>query len=149
METIKVNTSRKSFVWNYIIGLALLLIVYISYSAGTLSITMVYFFSFLIILFFLESEAAILYTTYSVEAENVNEIRGIFSKKKTTIPFSSVAHSSMNKTVFGRILGFGDIMITPTSGPTDTMKIGGISRPERIYKIIREKTVSERKVRKR
>jgi uncharacterized membrane protein YdbT with pleckstrin-like domain len=127
--------SRRSFVYNYVIGIMLLSYIFLSDAFFTLDLALSFFFISLTFLFFLEPEAAIVDRCYNINENNIREIRGYLNKKRITIPYSSISNIVMNKSIIGRILGFGDIVVNSFSG-NESIILKGIKHPEKILKVI-------------
>jgi membrane protein YdbS with pleckstrin-like domain len=125
--------SRVSFMGNYIIGVVLLLYFFLSGLMFTVSTIITTFFLVLILIFFLEPEGIIANRKYIIDAENISEIKGVFTKKKLSIPVISVTGQSIDKGVIGRLLNYGDVVV---SSHTINIKIKGMRNPERVYKKI-------------
>ena len=137
------KTSRRSFIVNYFLGVGLLLYLFLSDAVLTLSSWLIFFFLILISLFFIEPECVLLYTTYHLKEDNVMEVKGILSKKRTAIPYSSISNIGMKKSVIGRIFGYGNVLINSFSGE-NKITLRGIKHPEKTFKFI-EKKIQERK----
>jgi len=90
----------------------------------------------LIFLFFLEPELEIVYHTYLIEEDCISRVDGVLSKKKISIPFQSIADQRLEKGLMGRLLDFGNVIV---SGFKDEIKIKGIRKPEKVYKLIEER----------
>jgi len=88
------------------------------------------------ILLFLEPEGIIVYKSYKLDSDHISEIKGIFVKRITTIPYRAIADQRLKKGIIGRILNYGDVIIT---GPKTQINMKGMRRPERIYKEIENK----------
>lgn len=127
--------SRRSFVFNYLTGIMLLLYIFLSGAFLMLDRTMTFFFISLVFIFFLEPEGVLYYRSFFIKEDNITEIKGYLSKKKTTIPYSSVSNIVMNKGIIGRVLGFGDVIITAYSGGAN-INLKGVKHPEKIMKSI-------------
>jgi len=130
---LPLKRSRRSFLYNYLIGIILLLYFLLSGALFTFDTILSFFFIALIFIFFLEPEAVLSYRSYIIKEENITEIRGYLNKKRITIPYSSVSNIVMNKSIVGRILGFGDIVITAFS---ENVILRGIKNPEKILRNI-------------
>ena len=131
--------SRRSFIYNYVVGIILLLYIFLSGAIFTLDLALSFFFIGLIFIFFLEPEAVLSYRSYAVKEDSVTEIRGYLTKKIITIPYPSISKIVMNKSIIGRILGFGDIVVNSFSG-TENIILRGMKHPEKILKIIETMT---------
>jgi len=69
----------------------------------------------------------------------VYEIKGILSKRKTSIPYSSIANTVLKKGVIGRLFNFGDIIISGFSG---NIIFKGVVNPDEKFKLI-EKNIEK------
>jgi len=137
------NTSRRSFIVNYFLGIGLLLYLFLSDAVLILSSWLTLFFLILISIFFIEPESALIYTTYYLKEDNVMEVKGILTKKRTAIPYSSISNIVLKKGVIGRIFGFGSVIVNSFSGE-NKISLKGIKYPEKTFKLI-EKKIQERK----
>jgi membrane protein YdbS with pleckstrin-like domain len=135
VEPTKIKTSRISFIWNYVIGLALISYLILS-GVVAISPIITLFLIFLILLLFIEPEAIIIYHTFFVNPDSILEVKGIFTKKKTAIPYQNISSEKLIKGIMGRILNFGDIII---SGYGSEIKMRGIRNPEKLYKLVEKK----------
>ena len=136
------RTSRRSFIVNYFLGIGLLLYLFLTDAILILSPWLVLFFLILISLFFIEPEFVLVYTTYHLKEDNVMEVKGIFTKKRTAIPYSSISNIGMNKGVIGRIFGYGNVLVNSFSVGNEII-LKGIKHPEKTFKLI-EKRIQER-----
>jgi uncharacterized membrane protein YdbT with pleckstrin-like domain len=136
VEKIRIKRSRLSFIGNYLLGIILLVFVVIANSILQPPLILVYFLLTIALMFFLEPEGIIMYTTYKLETNYVSESSGIFVKRQTAIPYRNITDERLKKGVVGRIFGFGDIII---SGPKTEIKMKGIMRPEKVYEEIEKK----------
>lgn len=131
-KTIK--TSRKKFFYLYIFGLLTLILYPISEFAKIGGIYNSLFIIILIVLLY--PEMTILYSSYYVGKDVIIETKGFITKKKTTIPISSISHVVMKKGISGTLLNFGDIIITSF---TDLVIVfEGISNPEKLVEKIED-----------
>ena len=138
---VSLKRSRRSFVYNYAIGFILLFYIFFSGAFFAIEFALSFFFIALIFIFFLEPEAVLSYRSYIIKENNITEIRGYLNKKRITIPYSSISNIVLNKNIIGRILGFGDIVITSFS---ENVILKGMKHPENILKnleiLIKENT---------
>ena len=132
----KIRSSRISFVGNYFLGIALLFLVFIVNLTLNLPTIINYFFLIIAILLILEPEGIIVYKGYKLDSDHISEIKGIFVKRQTDIPYRAIVDHRLKKGVIGRILNYGDVVI---SGPKIQIKMRGMRRPERLYKEIENK----------
>jgi len=93
----------------------------------------IYFLISIALIFFLEPEGIILYKSYRLGSDHISEIKGVFAKRITAIPYRAVADQRLKKGIIGRILNYGDVVIT---GSKTQIRMKGIRRPERIYEEI-------------
>lgn len=75
---------------------------------------------------------------YYITNSEVMEIEGLLRKKRTVIPYQSVADVKVIKGVVGRIFRFGDVVI---AGMKESIRMRGMKNPDEIYKIIENKIV--------
>jgi membrane protein YdbS with pleckstrin-like domain len=73
---------------------------------------------------------------YYVTNNEVMEIEGFVRKKRTVIPYQSIADVKVVKGVAGRIFRFGDVII---AGMKESIKMKGMKNPDEIYKIMENK----------
>ena len=132
-DVIKFRRSRISFMGNYIVGIVLLLYLFLSGLIFTVSKIITIVLLVLIFIFFLEPEEVILNRIYVIDAENISEVRGIFTKKKISIPIISISSQSIDNDVLGELMNYGDVVV---SSHTANIKIKGLRNPERVYKKI-------------
>ena len=138
MKTKKLKTSRRYFFGSYILGIVILTVLIFANILTQINILVNIFFIVLISLFFLEGEYFIWYRTFYIDKDKISRIKGIFEKDRTMIPLESVAHTELKKSVLGRMLDFGDVIITPFSGTGNQIILRGIRNPDEILKYIEE-----------
>ncbi|MDI6825586.1 MAG: PH domain-containing protein [Candidatus Aenigmarchaeota archaeon] len=136
MQSTKIKTSRRSFIWNYSLGIVLFLYLFLSGIVLVVPPLITLFFIFLICLLFIEPEALILYRTFFLDPEGVVEVKGILTKRKNAIPYQNISSEKLVKGIIGRIFNFGNIII---AGYKNEIRINGVTNPEKIYRIIEEK----------
>ena len=135
----KVRSSRFSFLGNYLLGMILLFFTLIVNLTMQPPMIIVYFLIAVALMFILEPEGIILYRSYKLDSDYISEIKGIFVKRITAIPYRAVADQRLKKGITGRILNYGDVIIT---GPKIQIKMRGIRRPEILYEEIEKKLAS-------
>lgn len=133
----KIRSSRISFMSNYLLGISLLLLIFITNLIVNLPGIISYLFLVIAILLFLEPEGTIVHKGYRLDSDHVSEIKGVFIKSRTDIPYRAIVDHRLKKGVIGRFLNYGDVVI---SGPKIEIKMRGIRSPERIYKEIEKKS---------
>jgi uncharacterized membrane protein YdbT with pleckstrin-like domain len=137
----KLRTSRKKFILLYIFAI-LVVILYPSSDFSKQGDIYNYMFFSLILAIILYIEVKIAYSSYIITKENVIEIKGIIAKEKKVIPFSSISHVKMKKSILGVLLNFGDIIVT--SFTDEVIVIEGLSNPEKISEFI-ERGIEQKK----
>jgi len=135
----KIKSSRISFIGNYFLGISLLFLMFIANLTLNLPTIINYFFLIIVILLFLEPEGIIVYKSYNLDSDHISEIKGVFVKRMTAIPYRAIADHRLKKGIIGRILNYGDVIIT---GPKIQIKIKGVRTPERLYKEIEKKVAN-------
>jgi membrane protein YdbS with pleckstrin-like domain len=67
----------------------------------------------------------------------VTQMRGnIFTQNETTISLQNVTDVTINRSLIGRILGFGDIVIQSAGSASSEINFPGIRDPERLREMI-------------
>ena len=132
----KIRSSRISFMGNYFLGISLLFLTYVANSTLNLPTIIDYFLLMIAMLLFLEPEGIILYRSYRLDSDHISEIKGVFVKRITAIPYRAIADQRLKKGIIGRILNYGDVIVT---GSKAQINMKGIRRPERIYEEIEKK----------
>jgi len=135
MEMPHLRRARRSFIFNYLIGFGLLAYLFFSDAILILPPELTVFFIILISVFFIEPEFILSYSSYQLKQDNISEVRGYLSKRENTIPYSSISNVVIQKSIFGRILGFGDVRINSFSGENNVI-LKGIKTPERILSFL-------------
>jgi len=129
----RIRSSRISFFGNYLLGIILLFFTLIVNLTMQPPMIIIYFLISIALIFFLEPEGIILYKSYRLGSDHISEIKGVFAKRITAIPYRAVADQRLKKGIIGRILNYGDVVIT---GSKTQIRMKGIRRPERIYEEI-------------
>jgi uncharacterized membrane protein YdbT with pleckstrin-like domain len=129
----RLKTSRKKFILLYIFVI-LVTALYPSSDFSRQGGIYHYIFFLLILAVILYIEVKRIYSSYIITGENVIEIKGIIAKEKRVIPFSSISHVRMKKSIVGVLLDFGDVIVT--SFTNEVIVLEGISGPEKISELI-------------
>jgi membrane protein YdbS with pleckstrin-like domain len=142
------KTSRISYIENYVIIALILIFLYFFYSYFGFDILtsfsngktedMVKLIVLLVsisMISFLAEEPAIerLIRQYIITKDEVVKIEGFLRKKRTAIPYQSIADIKMGKGIIGRIFNFGNVVV---SGFKDEIIIKGVRNPDEVYRII-------------
>ncbi|MHA1742734.1 MAG: PH domain-containing protein [Candidatus Heimdallarchaeota archaeon] len=141
------KTSRISYITNYfIIALIIIFLILLwqKFSLPLIPRSSEEMFPFLVLLAFsalvayLVEEAGLerLVRQYIVTNNEVIKIEGVLRKKRTAIPYQSVADIGVEKGVLGRIFNFGNVVI---SGFKDRITMRGLKNPDEVYRIIQNK----------
>ena len=129
-QPVKIKSSRKAFLIYYF---AMFLILYYIYLFN-LQFKMDIIFNLLLVslsfLMISHPEWLIFYYTYVIDKDRIIEETGFLSKKRMTIPITSIGHVSMKKSILGRILNYGDIEIFAFG--EFAIKIRGIDRTDMV-----------------
>jgi len=138
-KSIKYKTARISYIVSYL--LVPLVIFFLSVILLFLENTKWYNIAIagcLVIICFLllepEWERAV--REYHITNNEVMEIEGLVRKKRTVIPYQSIADVKVIKGIAGRIFKFGDVVI---AGMKESIKMKGMKNPDEIYKIMENK----------
>lgn len=87
----------------------------------------------------LEPEFRRAITSYRFEVERMVKEVGLLTKKRVEVPYSNIAQIIMRKSIMGRILNYGDVIIIPTSGINSSLVLSGLKEPEKYVKLIERK----------
>ncbi len=146
---VTLKTAKKSYVVNYI--LVILLVIFLSvlfplldiqFSLQPRTVTEIFgtvvVFGFILFIGFLMEEPFLERMTrkYIITNDEVIKIDGIVRKTRIAIPARSVSDITVHKGIFGRIFDFGDVTVR---GFKNEIIIKGVSEPEVMYKIIKNK----------
>ncbi len=132
----KFRSSRISFIGNYFLGISLLFLMFVVNLTLTLPAVVTYSLLIVAMLLFLEPEGIIIYKIYKLESDHISEIKGVFIKRRVDIPYRAIADHRLKKGIIGRVLNYGDVVIT---GPKIQIKMKGIRRPEKLCEEIENK----------
>jgi len=138
--------SRRSFLSYYILAIIMGFTLYHFYKSDTFSGFILYLLSFPFFCFLFIPEYEIISNKYYIKDENVENEEGIILKKRIIIPWRLVSQVSMKKNFLGRILNFGDILITTIESSNKGIIMRGIAHPEKILRQIEEKIGDKRVV---
>lgn len=150
--------SRISYIENYIIIALAVVVLAMLWSAWGIEFSLspktqkqfvstMAVFAFMIIAVFLFEEPSIesFMRKYVVTNHEIVRIEGILTKKKTTIPYQSVANIKIHKSVLGRLLNYGTLHITCVGQAGNDIVMKGIRNPDEVYNIIQNKISLMRK----
>lgn len=143
------KTSRISYIPNYLILIlfTILLLLISPFINITLTprtteqlIHTLTFFGFLLAIAFLAEEPAIeqLIRHYIITNHEVIKVEGIFTKKKVTIPYGSVADILLHKSFLGRIFNYGTVQVKGFK-EGDDIRMKGLRNPEIVHNILKNK----------
>jgi uncharacterized membrane protein YdbT with pleckstrin-like domain len=150
-EEITIKTSRIAYINNYII--ALLIIVFAILFKSTFGLTFTLFphslgelvSSFIILGFFavaaflLEQPEWERFTKqYVITLNEVIAIEGLLTKRKIILPYGSISEVTVNKSVFGRMLNYGDLFIGAFRTGSD-IHMKGMRNASMIHEIIQNR----------
>jgi membrane protein YdbS with pleckstrin-like domain len=143
------QTSRIAYMSNYfLIALLVFLLLLIAQfitiefslfprTPNQFSTTMLVFMFLLFIVYLIEEPMIVrLFNSYYVTNHEVVAVLGLVRKRKTAIPYSSLADVSYKKSFAGRMLNYGDVEV---KGFNETIVMKGVRNPEEIYKVITNK----------
>lgn len=129
MSRIVIRTSRISFLHIYVFSL-LLTGLFFLLDLHRISIYVNAAFAFFIFSLATYPEYYVFYYTFIVDKDRVIQISGFIQKRKIVIPITSVAHISLNKTLLGRILNYGDVFVVAFADTKIVLR--GVKRPEEL-----------------
>lgn len=146
------KTSRISYISNYVLVILAVLLLSILWPNFNLTFTLtpkninellptVFVFAFIVLIIFLVEEPSIerLIRQYVVTNHEVVKIEGLLTKKKTTIPYQSVANIKIHKSILGRLLNYGTLHVTCVGREGNDIVMKGIRNPDEVYSILQNK----------
>jgi len=104
----------------------------------------IYLLSFPVFYLILEPEYQIMSSRYFLKDESVEGEFGILIKKRIIIPWKLVSRVSMRKDILGRILNYGDIVISTIGQDKSDLVMRGLKNPEKILNEIEERVGSSK-----
>ena len=137
------RTSRISYFLNYtitVLVLAILVLISPMLDIFHNPFHLVAFFGLVAIAsgFAEEPEWEVLFKKYIITNNEIMKIEGIIDKKRTIIPYQSVADVKVTKSFIGRILNFGSVHVRGFKEGGDIL-LKGMRNPEELQAIIRNK----------
>ncbi len=125
---LKVKTTRKAFLINYFAMFLVLFYLYLLNFQIKIDPTLNLLLAPLSLLLISHPEWLIFYYTYIIDRDRVIEETGFLSKKRLTVPVTSIGHVYMKKPFLGRILNYGDVDVVAFG--EFKMKMTGINNPD-------------------
>ena len=152
LETeVLLKTSRISFIPNYILtGLVLIFLILLinafDLKFALLPKTPSELYSSMVILLVLAVGAAFAEQPewkrfsehYIVTYNEVIEEKGIFNKHKIILPYQSVGDVRVERSFFGRILNYGNVLVSGFKTGSD-IDMKGIRNPQKIHEIVQNR----------
>jgi len=151
------KTSRVSYVSNYVLLTLFLVFLFLLWpflnlnlyilpkTPGELFSTMSIFVFVLIATYMIEEPTVErIIRKYVVTNHEVTKIEGLLSKSRISIPYQSVADIRVEQGIVGRILNFGNVVVTgvvrsENSGGAEAIVMKGLRYPNEAYRIIQSK----------
>jgi len=151
------KTSRISYVSNYILLTLFLIFLFLLWpflhpnfyilpkTPGELFSTMSIFVFVLIATYMIEEPTVErIIRKYVVTNHEVTRIEGLLSKNSISIPYQSVADIRVEQGIVGRILNFGNVIVTGVvrsekSGDVEAIAMKGVRYPNEVYRVIQSK----------
>lgn len=143
------RTSRRAYVWNYVIVALLVFFFYLVFTRFGLSFSLTprtfeqiwqtfFTLGILAAISFLIEEPVLegVMRKYHITTNEIVKIEGLLRKKRLVVPMQNVADVSVRKSIIGRIFNFGDIDV---KGFKDEFTMKGMANPEEIQKILQSK----------
>lgn len=75
-------------------------------------------------------------THYVITDERVLLVEGVVARRVRAVPLSKVTHTDYRRSVFGRIFGYGDLILDSPGGASGLRELTSIPRPDDIYRLI-------------
>ena len=151
------KTSRVAYVSNYILLILFLLFVFLLWpflnlnfyllpkTPGQLFSTMVIFVFILIGTYMIEEPAVErIVRQYVVTNHEATKIEGLLRKSRISIPYQSVADIKVEQGIVGRLLNFGNVIVTGVvrsekSSGAESIVMKGLRNPNEVYRVIQNK----------
>lgn len=150
-KEVVLKTSRIYFLGNYIIATLVIIFLLLLYFTFQLKFTLLpktssEMTSTLILLGILGTAAAMVEQpewvrfgkSFIVTMNEVIEQKGILNKHRIILPYATVADIRIEKTVLGRILGYGTLSVSSFKAGSD-MVMHGVRHPEKIHIMIQNR----------
>src|SRR4030042_3583579 len=150
-KEITIKTSRIAYLNNYFIAALIIVFVILAKSEFGLSFSLVpgsfgELVSTLIILGFFaaavflieQPEWEIFTKQYVITLNDVIAIEGLLTKRKIILPYGSISEVTVNKSVFGRMLNYGDIFLAAFRTGSD-INMRGMRNASVIHEIIQNR----------
>lgn len=147
-KELKLKTSRISYLSNYLIaGLAIIFIILLMnrfnlefalfpQSKGEMFSTLILLGLFFIVAFLIEQPEWIRFMRqYTITLNEVIEYEGILSKRRIILPYQSISEVTVRKSLFGRLLNYGDVYVGAYRTGSD-INIRGVRNAEKIHETI-------------
>ena len=151
------KTSRVAYVSNYILLILFLLFLFLLWPSLNLNFyllprTPTEFFSTMVIFVFVliatymieEPTVERIIRKYVVTNHEVTKIEGLLRKNRISIPYQSVADIRVKQGIVGRLLNFGNVIVTGVvrsdeSSGAEAIVMKGVRNPNETYRIIQSK----------
>jgi uncharacterized membrane protein YdbT with pleckstrin-like domain len=148
---ITIKTSRIAYINNYIIGALFIIFdtlfiinfgltfTLLPHSWGELISTYVILILFGAAAFMIEQPEWIRFTKkYVITLNDVIAIEGLLTKRKVILPYGSISEVTVNKTIFGRMLNYGDLFLAAFRTGSD-INMRGIRNASKIHEVIQNR----------
>ena len=144
MVGLSYTRSRRSFLFSYLFAIFISIVLFYLYTMEIFSGFVIYLLSFPVFYLILEPEYQIMSSRYFLKDESVEGEFGILIKKRIIIPWKLVSRVSMRKDILGRILNYGDIVISTIGQDKSDLVMRGLKNPEKILNEIEERVGSSK-----
>ena len=143
-EGIKYKPSRLAYFWNYVASGVIIFLLFLVVPHLNIFANIFHFLLFFFSLAFLswlfdEPELRRFFRSYYITDKQVVKVEGILTKNRVTIPYQNISGVNLRKSVLGRLLNFGDIMIYSTGFKQEAIKMIGIRNPEKVVQLLETK----------
>ena len=130
---------RLSFIGTYLLTLFLVALILLYDWLFGLSMAWKIFLILLSLLIASEPEFRRAITNYRFEVERIVKEIGLIAKKRVEIPYANISQIIMRKSILGRVLNYGDVVVVPTAGINSSLILSGLKNPEKYVKLIEGK----------
>jgi uncharacterized membrane protein YdbT with pleckstrin-like domain len=73
---------------------------------------------------------------YVITDERVIFIEGVLNRRVRAVPLSKITHTDYRRSLFGRMLGYGDLTLDSPGGATGLRELTSVPNPDEVYRLI-------------
>jgi membrane protein YdbS with pleckstrin-like domain len=73
---------------------------------------------------------------YVITDQRVIFIEGVLNRRVRAVPLSKITHTDYRRSLFGRMLGYGDLTLDSPGGATGLRELTSVPNPDEVYRLI-------------